>query len=143
MDSYGRLFRKGELKDPSSLYLAYERLVDEGFSNLEQFSSEDLDWLQGLHDKHLNFYREERRMHFGAFALVGLAMMIILPAMLSAEAYFLPLAGVFALLFTLLLPYTFVYRRYEEGVRKKMRESILLENERRLRCEQESGRVRP
>ncbi len=77
-------------------------------------------------------------MHFGAFALVGLSLLILLPALLTAKTdYFLPLGGVWLLLLILLVPYTFVYRRYEEGVRRKMKESVILENERRLRAEQE------
>lgn len=135
MDSHGRLFEKGEPSSPSALLAAYYRLVDEGFSNLARFSEEELAWLQKIHDKHLDFYREERRMHFGAFALVSLAVIIILPAVLTIEEYFLPLAGVLALLLVLLAPYTFVYWRYEEGVRKKMRESMILENARRARDE--------
>jgi hypothetical protein len=35
----------------------------------------------------------------------------------------------------LLAPYTFVYRRYEEGVRLKMTQSVVLENAVRLRRE--------
>jgi hypothetical protein len=138
MDSYGKLFEKGELKTPSALYGAYEGLAADGFGDLDRFSKGELDWLQRIHDKHLAFFKEERRMHFGAFALVGLSLLILLPAVLTAKTdYFLPLAGVWLLLLVLLVPYTFVYRRYEEGVRRKMRESVILENERRLRVEQE------
>lgn len=140
MDSYGKLFEKGELKTPSVLYKAYEGLVAGGFEDLSRFSMAELDWLQGIHDKHLAFYEEERRMHFGAFALVGLCLMILLPALLTAKAYFLPLGGLWLLLIILLVPYAFVYRRYEEGVRRKMRESVMLENERRLRVEKDEER---
>ena len=77
-------------------------------------------------------------MHFGAFALVGLAFIILLPATLFLEDYFLVLAGAQALLLALLVPYVFVYRKYEEGVRRMMREAIILENARRLRVEKGS-----
>ena len=74
-------------------------------------------------------------MHFGAFALVGLAFIILFPALLTATEHFLPLLGVEGLLFILLVPYTFVYRKYEEGVRRMMKESVLIENARRLLAE--------
>lgn len=132
MDSHGRLFPKGEPKEKARLYARYEELVASGFEDLSGFDAGELDWLQRIHDKHLDYYREERRMHFGAFALVGVVFIILLPATLFLEDYFLILAGVEGLLLALLVPYTFVYRRYEEGVREKMRQSVLLENMRRL-----------
>jgi hypothetical protein len=133
----GVLFEKGGPSPAAALYAAYEELAKSGFRDLERFSNEELDWLQRHHDKRLDFYREERRMHFGAFALVGLAFVALLgPTVTLAEtAFFLPLAAAEGLLFALLVPYTFVYRKYEEGVRRAMRESVLLENARRLRAE--------
>jgi len=135
MDSDGKLFKKDEVKPKSALYAEYERLNRDGFTDLTRFKATDLDWLQHIHDKHLEFFKEERRMHFGAFMLVGLSLILLLPALLTLEEYFLPLAAIEALLMILLVPYTFVYRKYEEGVRKKMRESVLLENARRLKTE--------
>jgi hypothetical protein len=137
MNSDGVLFGKGGPMPVSGLFSEYERLRKSGFEGLERFSSEDLDWLQSVHDKHLDFYREERRMHLGAFALVGLAFVVLLgpTASLASTDFFLPLAGAEALLLVLLVPYTFVYRRYEEGVRRMMRESVLIEDARRLRIE--------
>jgi hypothetical protein len=137
MNSDGALFPKGSPAPASGLLAEYERLRRGGFSGLERFSPEDLAWLQRIHDKHLGFYLEERRMHFGAFALVGLAFVVLLgPTLTLAETpFFLPLAGAETLLFFLLVPYTFVYRRYEEGVRRMMRESVTLEDARRARGE--------
>jgi hypothetical protein len=137
MDSHGKLFLKGHPENSARLLKAYLSSAEEGFKNLDAFGDEELDWLQRIHDKHLDFYREERRMHFGAFALVGVAVLILLPSVLEAEQYFLPLFGALILLLVLLVPYTFVYMRYEEGVRKKMRESVIIENERQLRREAE------
>lgn len=140
MDSDGRLFKKGqEPAVKAELLAAYEQASADGFTDLDAFSAEELDWLQRIHDRRLDYLVEERRMHFGAFALVGLALVVLLPAMLTIEEHFLPLAAVEALLLLLLVPYTFVYRRYEEGVRRMMRESVLLENARRLRVEAGSG----
>lgn len=133
MDSDGTLFPKGLSDGCSKLLTEHARLRAEGFGDLSGFTAEELDWLQRIHDKQLGFYKEERRMHFGAFALVGLALIVLLPWVLTLEEYFLPLAAIEALLLILLVPYTFVYRRYEEGVRRMMRESVLIEDERRRR----------
>jgi hypothetical protein len=138
MDSNGKLFPKGGPEPKSELLTAYEEITAGGFKDLDRFSNEDLGWLQHIHDRHLDFFREERRMHFGAFALVGLAFIILLPATLFLEDYFLILAGAQAMLLALLVPYVFVYRKYEEGVRRMMREAIILENVRRLRVEKGS-----
>ena len=137
MNSDGTLFPPGAPGPESALLADYRRLRAERFAGLDRFSAEQLDWLQRIHDKHLDFYREERRMHFGAFALVGLAFAVLLGPTLSlcATELFLPLAAAEALLLALLVPYTFVYRRYEEGVRRMMRESVLLEDARRARGE--------
>lgn len=137
MNSDGVLFGEGLPRPAAALLAAYEELRRRGFEGLDRFSAGELDWLQRIHDKHLDFYREERRMHFGAFALVGLAFVVLLGPVvtLAGTDFFLPLLAAEALLFLLLVPYTFVYRRYEEGVRRMMRESIALESARRLRAE--------
>jgi hypothetical protein len=135
VDSRGKLFPKGPPDNASALLKTYYRLVEGGFADFGQVADEELEWLQAIHDKHLSFYKEERRMHFGAFALVALAVVLLVPPVLSEERYALPLLAAFGLLLVLLVPYTVVYMRYEEGVRRKMRESVLLENERRLRQE--------
>ena len=138
MDSSGRIYPAGGPGPESALLRAYQRLTREGFDDLSEFTDAELEWLQRIHDRHLDYYREERKLHFGAFALVGLALVILLPAVLTLEEYFLPLAAVEALLLVLLVPYTFVYRRYEEGVRRKMRQAIQLADARRLRAERGS-----
>ncbi len=137
MESNGKLFPKGFPVEASALLGRYHALSDNGFPGFDGLTDEEMDWIQRIHDKHLAFYQEERRMHFGAFALVGLAMVLLLPAVLAAEEHFIPLVAAFGLLLILLLPYTYVYMRYEEGVRKKMRESVIIENERRLRRERQ------
>jgi len=140
MDSDGRLFKKGqEPAVKAELLAAYEQASADGFTDLDAFSAEELDWLQRIHDRRLDYLVEERRMHFGAFALVGLALVILLPVVLTLTDtdYFIPLAAVELLLIVLFVPYTFVYRKYEEGVRRLMREAFLLANGRRLRREQE------
>ena len=140
MDSGGRIFPKDGPGPRSQLLREYERMAREGFGDLDRFSDAELAWLQLVHDRYLEYYREERKLHFGAFALVGLALVILLPAVLTLEDYFLPLAAVELLLLVLLVPYTFVYRRYEEGVRHKMREAVLLADALRQRDEQTAGK---
>lgn len=135
MDSSGRIFPARGPGPRSALLGEYERLARDGFDDLARFADDELEWLQRIHDRYLDYYREERRMHFGAFALVGLALVILLPAVLTLEQYFLPLAAVEGLLLLLLVPYTFVYRKYEEGVRRKMREAVILADELRRRAE--------
>ncbi len=138
MDSNGRLFGKDGPKDQSRLLGVYEALKKNGFKRFdENLSLEDLEWIQHIHDKHLDFFKEERRMHFGAFALAGIAFVILFPALLEAEQYFFHLVAVEALLLILLVPYVFVYRRFEEGVRRMMRESVIIENHRQLKKEKE------
>lgn len=138
MDSDGRLFAKGrEPAVKAELLAAYEKLCTDGFADLDRFSADELDDLLRIHDRRLDYYREERRMHFGAFALVGLALVVLLPAVLTLTDtdFFIPLAAIELLLLVLLVPYTFVYRKYEEDVRRMMREAFLLDNARRLRRE--------
>jgi hypothetical protein len=135
LNSDGKLFRKGELKSESSLISAYEELTRNGFSGLGGFSGDELNWLQHIHNRYLGFYIEERRMHFAAMALVAIAALILIYPTLTIEKYFLPLAALESFLIALLVPYVFVYYKYEEGVRKKMREAVILENARRLHDE--------
>lgn len=135
MNSKGRLFREEEIKIKSSLLSSYEDLCKKGFNDLDDFSEEDLNWFMHIHNRYLNFYMEERRMHFGAMALVAFVMVILIFPALSLEKYFNILGVVVLLLSILLAAYLVVYRRYEEGVRKKMREAIILENAIRKKIE--------
>jgi len=133
MDASGRLFgRGGAPAERARLIVLYERLERERFGDLAGLPAADLEGLARIHRLRLSHYAEERRMHFLAFALVGLATLILLPAVLTLDAYFLPLVGVELLLLLLLVPYAFYYRRYEEGTRRMMRESLMIENARLL-----------
>jgi hypothetical protein len=139
LNSDGKLFKKGELNPESSLISAYEKLAMNGFSDLGVFSGDELNWLLQIHNRYLSFYIEERRMHFAAMALVAMAAVILVYPVLTIEKYFLPLAVLELLLIALLIPYVFVYYRYEGGVRKKMREAVMLENARRLHDEKNNS----
>jgi hypothetical protein len=133
MDADGRLF--GKRREPerrARLVALYERLADGGFRDLAGIPASDLEAVARIHSLRLQHYAEERRLHFCAFALVGLATVILLPAVLTLDDYFLPLAAVEVLLLLLLAPYTFYYRKYEESTRRMMRESFLIENARLL-----------
>lgn len=135
MDSRGLVFPGGQPAEKARLLVEYEKLARDGMGDLSAFSEDDLRALSRLHDRRLDYYREERRMHFGAFALAGLAFVILLPALAAAPEMFVPLAVAEALLFALLVPYTFVYRRYEENLRRMMGDAMLLENAIHLREE--------
>jgi hypothetical protein len=139
MDADGRLFgKRQEPETRARLVALYERLADQGFGDLAGLPAPDLEALSRLHALRLRCYAEERRLHFGAFALVGLATVILLPAVLTLDEYFLPLAAVELLLLGLFVPYTFYYRKYEENTRRMMRESFLIENARLLAGEERS-----
>ncbi|HUJ27198.1 MAG TPA: hypothetical protein VLW85_14335 [Myxococcales bacterium] len=60
--------------------------------------------------------REERRMHFGALALVSVLFFLLLPAVLRDFGN-IGLDLIAVLLLALLVPYVFVYFSYENRVR--------------------------
>jgi hypothetical protein len=133
------VFPGDQPNEKAALLAGYERLARDGMGDLSPFSEDDLRALLRLHDRRLGYYREERRMHFGAFALASLAFLVLLPALLATSDMFVPLAAAELLLFALLVPYTFVYRRYEENLRRMMGDAMLLENAIRLREESRRG----
>jgi hypothetical protein len=139
VDSRGLVFPGEQPKEKARLLAQYEQLAREGMGDLSAIGEDDLRALLRLHDRRLGYYREERRMHFGAFALAGLAFLVLLPALIAANDMFVPLAVAEALLFALLVPYTFVYRRYEENLRRMMGDAMLLENAIRLKEEARRG----
>jgi len=135
MNSSGQLFPTGEPQPTSGLLQQYNSMRKKGFEDLVRFDDDELDWLRRIHDRHLDYFREERRMHFAAFSLVAVAFLILIGPTLTMEQYFIPFAAAEGLLLMLLVPYVFVYRKYEEGVRKAMRQAVILENEGQLRRE--------
>jgi len=135
MNSNGKLFPAGAPNPSSVLLDRYQKLCDSDFSNLPSFTPKELDWILKIHDRYLDYYREERTMHFGAFALVALSFMILLGSTMAFDEFFIPFAAAEGMLLMLLIPYIFVYRKYEEGVRKMMRQAVLIENERQIRIE--------
>jgi hypothetical protein len=96
----------------------YERHLKEKFKNIEELSEEELSWLLRVHDKKIEYFKEERKMHFGAFALVTLLFFIILPQALSGSEYSFPLMLLEGLLLILIVPYVFYYAWYENRLRK-------------------------
>lgn len=96
----------------------YERHLKEKFRNIEGLSEEELSWLLRVHDKKIEYFKEERKMHFGAFALVTILFFIILPQALSGGEYSFPLMLLEGLLLILIIPYVFYYAWYENRLRK-------------------------
>lgn len=139
MDSTGNLFKEGGIDHPSELMQRYYALAENRFTDFGALSDDDLLAIEALHDRLLGYYKEERRMHFRAFALAAVALLLLLGPIVSGTAYLIPLLIAFGLLLVLLVSYTVVYMRYEEGVRQKMRESLIIENERQRRRERQEG----
>ena len=96
----------------------YERLAKGHFGQIpEDVTESELEWLEGYHRERLAAEREERRMHFGAFALVGVLFFLLFPAMIAQAFQMLALDLLALLLLVLLVPYVFVYFGYENRVR--------------------------
>jgi hypothetical protein len=96
----------------------YEKHLKEDFKTIASLSREELGWLLMVHDKKVEYFKEERKMHFGAFALVAILFFVILPQALSGGEYWLPFLLLEGLLFILLVPYIFYYAWYENRLRK-------------------------
>ncbi len=96
----------------------YEKNLKDKFRNIEKLGREDLSWLLEVHEKKIEYFKEERKMHFGAFALVSILFFIILPQALDGGEYSLPFMLLGGLLFLLLVPYIFYYAWYENRLRR-------------------------
>ncbi len=96
----------------------YERHLKDKFRNIDGLTKDELSWLLSVHDKKIEYFKEERKMHFGAFALVTILFFIILPQALSGGEYSFPLMLLEGLLLILIIPYVFYYAWYENRLRK-------------------------
>ncbi len=96
----------------------YEKYLKDKFRNIDGLSKDDLSWLLLVHDKKIEYFKEERKMHFGAFALVAVLFFIILPQALSDTEFAFPLLLLEGLLLLLIVPYVFYYAWYENRLRK-------------------------
>lgn len=96
----------------------YEALAASHFARIPaELAAPDLDWLDGYLLRRLEIEREERRMHFGALALVSVLFFLVLPALVESGFANLGLSLLALLLLALLVPYVFVYFGYENRVR--------------------------
>lgn len=103
--------------DKSRLLALYDALSATEFARIpEELGDEDLAWLDGFLALRLETEREERRMHFGAFSLVGVLFFLLLPTLAAGRAS-LAVLLIALLLIGLILPYTLVYFGYENRVR--------------------------
>ncbi len=99
----------------AELYLALAR---SRFASLPgELSTADLRMLERYLFARLELEREERRMHFGALALLSLLFFVLLPHLISGEFQSVALDLLALLLLTLIVPYIFVYFGYENRVR--------------------------
>ncbi|HCF56444.1 MAG TPA: hypothetical protein DFS52_00405 [Myxococcales bacterium] len=105
-------------KSKSRLLELYDQLAPSHFASIpEELGEADLDWLDRFQMTRLEIEREERRMHFGALALVSLLFFLLLPQIVAMEFANIALNLLALLLLTLVVPYVFVYFGYENRVR--------------------------
>lgn len=96
----------------------YETLAKTHFVEIPgDVTAADLAGLEAYHRERLIAEREERRMHFGALALVSVLFFILLPALIAQGFQMLALDLLALLLLALIVPYVFVYFGYENRVR--------------------------
>ena len=95
----------------------YETHLKGNFAGVDTLSADELKFLLAVHDKKVEYFKEERKMHFLAFMLVTLLFFIILPLTFE-DQYRLAFVLLEALLFLLMVPYIFYYAWYENRLRK-------------------------
>jgi hypothetical protein len=95
----------------------YEAHLKDNFTGIGTLSGDELTFLLSVHEKKVDYFKEERKMHFLAFMLVALLFFIILPRTFE-DQYRLAFVLLEALLFVLLVPYIFYYAWYENRLRK-------------------------
>lgn len=96
----------------------YTTHLKDRFRSVDHLNEKDLSWLLVVHDKKVEYFKEERKMHFGAFALVTVLFFLLLPVILSGGEFTKPLLLIEGLLFFLMVPYVFYYAWYENRLRK-------------------------
>ncbi|MBN1880825.1 MAG: hypothetical protein JW885_01515 [Deltaproteobacteria bacterium] len=96
----------------------YETHLKDRFRSVDHLNEKDLEWLLTVHDKKVEYFKEERKMHFGAFALVTVLFFLLLPVILAGGEFIRPLLFIEGLLFILMVPYVFYYAWYENRLRK-------------------------
>ena len=95
----------------------YDELAKSHFAQVpDMVTDEELAWLKAYHRERVVAEREERRMHFGAFALVGVLFFILLPGFIKGPLV-IGLGLLELLLLVLVAAYVFVYFSYENRVR--------------------------
>jgi len=96
----------------------YATHLKDRFQSVDHLGERDLRWLLTVHDKKVEYFKEERKMHFGAFALVTVLFFLLLPIILEGGEFVKPLLLIEGLLFFLMVPYVFYYAWYENRLRK-------------------------
>ncbi len=96
----------------------YQKFSDEGFAGIDTFPACELRALLEINLKKIEFHREERKMHFGALALVSLLFFLLLPVLDRGGTLFFHASLIAILLLCLIVPYIRVYFKYENTLRK-------------------------
>jgi Flp pilus assembly protein TadB len=132
-------YEKAEIAAPgekSWRLTLYDELARSHFGVLPaELTRAQLEWLAAHVHLRLELEKEERRMHFGAFALVSVLFFLLLPPVVAGTS--LALALLELLLFALLVPYVFVYFGYENRVRAMALAQLRLVEALALRDEKE------
>lgn len=94
----------------------YRALAASRFKELPPLAAHEADLLERYLRARVELEREERRMHFGALALISLLFFLLLPTVLRDMGN-VALDLIALLLLALVVPYVFVYFSYENRVR--------------------------
>ena len=81
----------------------YEIRLKDDFTAIDGLSKDEQTFLLAVHDKKVDYFREERKMHFFAFMLVTLLFFIVLPRTFE-DQYRLAFVLLEAFLFVLMVP---------------------------------------
>ena len=95
----------------------YETHLKNDFTTIGGLTKDELSFILAVHEKKVDYFKEERKMHFFAFMLVTLLFFIILPRTFE-EQFRLGFVLLEGLLFVLMVPYVFYYAWYENRLRK-------------------------
>jgi len=96
----------------------YEQSLRNQCKDAQKLDPETLGWLLLVHDKKVEYFKEERKMHFGAFSLVAILLFLTLPESLAGGPFSFYYALLDGLFFILLVPYVFYYAWYENRLRR-------------------------
>ncbi len=66
----------------------YDACLKKRFTGLDLLSKDELSFLLAVHAKKVDYFKEERKMHFLAFMLVTILFFVVLPQSLAGQYRF-------------------------------------------------------